>query len=90
MRQGFDSQRMGLAGDAAPITQDVGAVRSLLLAPVSVSDNATLAYHSAGPDRKTADLWIVRRDGRVDRLIPFDGHKSSPVWSLDGSRARHI
>ena len=41
-------------------------------------------------DQQTADLWIVRRDVRVDRLTSGDGHKSAPVWSPDGSRIAYL
>ena len=59
MGQGFNAPRMGLAGEPMTLADDIGAVRSLSLAPISVANNATLVYQSTGkPTRRL--VWFDR------------------------------
>jgi hypothetical protein len=44
--QGLNAPRMGLAGEPMTLAEDIGAVRSLALAPISVANNVTLVYRA--------------------------------------------
>jgi Tol biopolymer transport system component len=85
MAVGFDAGRLKTAGEPIVLREDVGAVESLSLAPVSVSDTATLVYQSVGPASR--QLCWTERSGR--QLAPgSEGGNWGPVRiSPQGTRA---
>jgi Tol biopolymer transport system component len=64
MGQGFNAPRMGLAGEPMTLADDIGGVRSLSLAPISVAGNATLVYQSTGKATRRL-VWFDRSGNEV-------------------------
>jgi Tol biopolymer transport system component len=85
MGQGFNVPRMGLAGEPMPLADEIGAVKSLSLAPISVANNATLVYQSTGkPTRRM--VWFDRAGNEVSE-VPDAGEWGPARISPDGKRA---
>jgi hypothetical protein len=85
MGQGFNAPRMGLAGEPMPLADEIGAVRSLSLAPISVANNATLVYQSTGkPTRRM--VWFDRNGNEISE-VPDAGEWGPARISPDGKRA---
>jgi Tol biopolymer transport system component len=85
MGQGFNAARLGLAGEPMVLADDIGPVRSLSLAPISVADNATLVYQSTG--KPTRQLVWFDRAGNVLAEVGDAGEWGPPRMSHDGKRA---
>jgi Tol biopolymer transport system component len=85
MGVGFDASRLNLTGDPRPVQDDVGAVQSLSLSPVSISANAILVYQSAGP--ATRQLSWVDRAGKPLASVAEGGSWGPPRLAPDGTRA---
>ncbi len=84
MGQGFNAANLALEGDATTLGNDIGSIRTLALAPISVSDNAVLVYQSVGaPVRRL--MWM-ERDGRHASTVGDGGMWGPPRVSPDGNR----
>jgi Tol biopolymer transport system component len=85
MGQGFNAPKMGLSGEPMTLADDIGSVRSLSLAPISVANNATLVYQSTGkPTRQLA--WFDRAGNEITEVRDA-GDWGPPRISPDGKRA---
>src|SRR4051794_29317457 len=85
MGQGFNAPRLGLAGEPMTLADDIGAVRSLSLAPISVANNATLVYQSTGkPTRRL--VWFDRNGNELAEVAEA-GEWGPPRIRADGKRA---
>jgi Tol biopolymer transport system component len=85
MGQGFNAPKMGLAGEPMTLADDIGAVRSLSLAPISVASNATLVYQSTG--KPTRHLVWMDRSGNEVSEVRDAGDWGPARVSPDGKRA---
>ena len=85
MGQGFNAVRLDLQGEPIPLGGDVGEVQSLSLAPISVSENATLVYQCVGP--ATRQLAWLDRSGKTLAPVTGTGEWGPPRISPDGTRA---
>jgi Tol biopolymer transport system component len=77
-----------LAVGAVPFTLvdvDIGAVRSMALAPISVSGNGILVYQSVG--KPTHQMVWLDRSGKQVGQVAEPGDYGPPRMSPDGSRA---
>ncbi len=83
--QPFHASRLSPAGEPVVLADRVGAIRSLSLAPVSVSNNAILAYQSAGTP--THQLVWLDRAGTPIGIASEPGEWGPPRISPDGERA---
>jgi Tol biopolymer transport system component len=86
MGQAFNAPKMGLAGEPITLNDDIGAVRSQALAPISVANNATLVYLqvAAKPTRQLA--WVDRKGNELT-AVRDAGDWGPPRISHDGRRA---
>ena len=84
LAQPFNAARLALDGDAVPLADDIGAVQSLSLAPISVSGNDVLAYQSVG--RPSWQLTWMDRSGNQLATVGEAGAWGTPRISPDGSR----
>src|ERR1022692_2711252 len=83
--QAFNSAKLAVEGEAITLGEDVGAVRSLSLAPISVSNNGILVYQSVGqPSRQL--VWMDRT-GKTVGTASAGGQWGPPRISPDGTRA---
>ena len=80
--QPFDEQRLELAGDAAPLAQQVGTY--LDTAFFSISHNGMLVYRAADPAFPIT--WYDRR-GTAIGVVSDPGQYSSLALAPDGTRA---
>jgi Tol biopolymer transport system component len=85
MAVGFDAGHLKTAGEPIVLQEDVGAVASLSLAPVSVSDTAMLVYQSVGPASR--QLWWTDRTAKPLAPASEGGNWGPPRISPDGTRA---
>ena len=83
--QAFNSSKLAVQGDAITLADDVGAVRSLSLAPISVSNNGILVYQSLGPP--TRQMVWMDRTGRTLFDAGEGGRWGPPRISPNGTRA---
>ncbi|HJT86583.1 MAG TPA: hypothetical protein VJ732_01980 [Bryobacteraceae bacterium] len=84
MAQPFDAAALQLQGDPALVAEDVGIVRSLALAPLSVSRNGILAYERLGaPTRRL--VWFDRSGSQMG-TAGEPGEYGMPRISPDGKR----
>jgi Tol biopolymer transport system component len=83
--QPFDAARLSLEGDAFAVADNIGSVRSLALAPISVSASGILAYQPVG--KPTRQLVWMDRNGLPVGLPSEPGEWGPPRISPDGSRA---
>ncbi len=81
----FNRSRLALEGDAITLAEDVGAVGSLSLAPISVSNNGILVYQSLGPPSRQL-VWMDRQ-GRTLGAASEGAQWGPPRISPDGTRA---
>jgi Tol biopolymer transport system component len=85
MEQSFNLSRLAIEGDPFTLADDIGAVRSMALAPISVSNTAILVYQSVGkPTRQV--VWLDRSGKQVGQAVE-PGDYGPPRISPDGSRA---
>jgi Tol biopolymer transport system component len=81
----FDASRLAMKGDAITLAEDVGAVESLSLTPVSASNNGILVYQSQGQPAWQM-VWMDRQ-GRTLGAPSEAGRWGPPRISPDGTRA---
>jgi Tol biopolymer transport system component len=85
MEQSFKVSDLAMEGDPFTLADDIGAVRSLALAPVSVSGNGILVYQSVGkPTRQM--VWLDRTGKQIGQAAE-SGEYGPPKVSPDGNRA---
>jgi Tol biopolymer transport system component len=84
MEQPFDISNLAMRGDPFTLPDDVGAVRSMALAPISVSGNGILVYQSVG--KPTKQLVWFDRGGKQVGPVAEPGDYGPPRISPDGSR----
>lgn len=85
MARSFNTSRLAVQGDSITLADDIGAVESLALAPISVSANAILIYQSIGPAMRQL-VWMDRT-GKELASIREGGIYGPPKISPDGTRA---
>jgi Tol biopolymer transport system component len=85
MAQAFNAKRLETADDAITIGNDIGAVRSMSLAPISVSATGVLVYQGVG--RPTRQMIWMDRNGRQISPAGEPGIWGAPRISPDGTRA---
>ena len=83
MVQAFDTAALAVRGEPALVAEDVGPLRSLGLAPVSVSGNDVLVYQAAG--KPVRQLVWCDRSGRALGAVPEPGEYGPPRVSPDGA-----
>jgi Tol biopolymer transport system component len=82
---GFNASRLQLVGESIPLQDEVRAVQSLSLAPISISQNAVLVYQTV-PVAKRQLAW-VDRTGKTLATVAEGGGWGPPRISPDGTRA---
>jgi Tol biopolymer transport system component len=85
MEQPFKLSTLAMEGDPFTLADDIGAVRSMALAPISVSNNNILVYQSVGKPTKQM-VWLDRTGKQVGQVAE-PGDYGPPKISPDGSRA---
>jgi Tol biopolymer transport system component len=85
MGQAFNAGSLQLHGEPITLAEDVGAVKSLSLAPISISNNAMLVYQSVG--EATRQFSWMDRGGRALVNVTNTGEWGPPRISPDGTRA---
>jgi Tol biopolymer transport system component len=85
MEQAFNISSRAVSGDPFTLADDIGAVRSMALAPISVSGNGILVYQSVG--KPTNQLVWLDRGGKQVGQVAEPGNYGPPRISPDGSRA---
>ena len=85
MAQAFNASRMAVEGEPIAIGENIGSLRSLFLAPVSVSRNGILAYQTVG--EATRQMVWMSRTGRPLAVVRETGDWGPPRISPDGTRA---
>jgi Tol biopolymer transport system component len=83
--QAFNPSKLAVEGEAVTLADDVGAVRSLSLAPISVSNNGILVYQSLG--QPTRQMVWMDRTGRSLFAASEGARWGPPRISPDGTRA---
>jgi hypothetical protein len=80
----FNTVKLSLVGEPIVLANDIGAVRSLSLAPISVSANGVLVYQGVGrPTRQM--LWLDRAGPQIS-AAGEPGEYGPPRVSPDGNR----
>lgn len=82
--QAFNASRLTLEGAPITLASDIGSIRTLDLAPISVSDNAVLVYQSVGAPLRQL-VWMDR-NGRQIGTLGEGGMWGPPRISPDGVR----
>ena len=85
MGRAFNPGKLELRGEPRPLDDEVGAVESLSLAPVSISDNAVLVYQRVGT--ATRQFAWLDRGGKTIATVNGGGNWGPPRISPDGTRA---
>ncbi len=85
MAQQFNTGRLETTEDPIALANDIGAVRSLALAPISVSTTGVLVYESVG--QSTRQMVWMDRAGRQIATAGEPGAWGPPRISPDGRRA---
>ena len=85
MAQQFNAGRLETRGDPITLANDIGAVRSLALAPISVSTTGVLVYQGVG--QPTRQMVWMDRGGKQIALAGEPGEWGPPRISPDGNRA---
>jgi Tol biopolymer transport system component len=80
----FNSAKFETVGDTIILANDIGAVRSLSLAPISVSNNGVLVYQGVG--QPTRQMVWVDRSGKQLAVAGEPGEYGPPRVSPDGNR----
>jgi eukaryotic-like serine/threonine-protein kinase len=85
MAQAFHASSLALEGEPISIGDNIGSLRSLLLAPISVSNNGILVYQTVGdPTRQM--VWM-NRSGKPAAVVKETGDWGPPRISPRGTRA---
>jgi len=85
MGQQFDASSLELVTSPKALRDDIGALNSLSLAPISVSNNAVLVYQIVG--HATRQMVWLDREGKQIAAVMDPGEWGPPRISPDGSRA---
>jgi Tol biopolymer transport system component len=85
MEQSFKTSNLAMEGDPFALADDIGAVRSMALAPISVSGNGILVYQSVGKPTKQL-VWLDRTGKQIGQGAE-PGDYGPPSISPDGNRA---
>jgi len=85
MGVGFHAGRLQLVGEPIRLAEDVGAIQSLSLAPISISANDILVFQSVAPASR--QLSWMDRGGKTLVTVAEGGSWGPPRISPDGSRA---
>jgi Tol biopolymer transport system component len=85
MEQSFDISSLAMGGAPFTLADDIGDVRSMALAPISVSGNGILVYQSVG--KPTRQMVWLDRGGKQIGQVAEPGDYGPPKISPDGSRA---
>lgn len=85
MGVGFNAGQLQVTGEPITLADNVGAVQSLSLAPISVSGNAILVYQNVA--EATRQLSWMDRSGKQLALVSEGGNWGPPRISPDGTRA---
>jgi Tol biopolymer transport system component len=85
MEQSFNISNLTMEGNPFTLADDIGAIRSMALAPISVSGNGILVYQSVGKPTKQM-VWLDRTGKQVGQAAE-PGNYGPPKISPDGSRA---
>jgi Tol biopolymer transport system component len=85
MAQQFNASRLETGQDPITLANDIGAVRSLSLAPISVSTTGVLVYQGVG--QPTRQMVWMDRSGKQLALAGEPGMWGPPRISPDGNRA---
>jgi Tol biopolymer transport system component len=85
MAQQFNASRLETAQDPITLANEIGAVRSLALAPISVSTTGVLVYQGVGQPMRQM-VWMDR-GGRQFAVAGEPGTWGPPRISPDGNRA---
>ena len=85
MEQSFDISNLAMGGDPFTLADDIDAVRSMALAPISVSGNGILVYQSVG--KPTRQMVWLDRGGKQVGQVAEPGDYGPPRISPDGHRA---
>jgi Tol biopolymer transport system component len=85
MGVGFNAGQLQVTGEPITLADNVGAVQSLSLAPISVSGNAILVYQNVA--EATRQLSWMDRSGKQLALVSDGGNWGPPRISPDGTRA---
>ncbi|MCU1237526.1 MAG: domain protein beta Propeller [Candidatus Solibacter sp.] len=81
----FNTSRLETSGEPRVLANDIGAVRSLALAPISVSATGVLVYQGVG--QPTRELLWMDRGGRQITVAGTPGEWGPVRISPDGHRA---
>ncbi len=97
MGQAFSPPHLALTGEPVTLADDIGAVNSMNLAPITVANNGTLAYQSTGKptrqlqwmDRSGTELAAVHEPGTwgVPRIAPNGRYAAVGRVAEDGKTA---
>ena len=85
MEQSFNLSSLAMSGDPFTLADDIGAVRSMALAPISVSGNGILVYQSVRKPTKQL-VWLDRTGKQIGQGAE-PGDYGPPRISPDGNRA---
>ncbi len=85
MAQPFNASRLDLAGEPLTLGNEIGALRSLALAPISVSTTGVLVYQGVG--EPTRQMVWMDRSGKQIAVAGGPGNWGPPRISPDGNRA---
>ena len=85
MAQQFNASSLETAQEAITLANDIGAVRSLALAPISVSATGVLVYQGVG--QPTRQMVWMDRGGKQLVVAGTPGTWGPPRISPDGNRA---
>jgi Tol biopolymer transport system component len=84
MGQGFNAGSQSIEGDPITLANDIGSIRTLALAPISVSNNAVLVYQTVGTALR--QLAWLDRTGKPAGTLGDGGLFGPPRVSPDGTR----
>ncbi len=97
MGQAFNPAKQSTVGEPTALAEDIGAVSSVSLAPISVSQNGTLVYQGTGKplrqlvwtDRAGTPMAEVREPGEwgPPRISPDDRRAAAAKLGDDGKNA---
>jgi Tol biopolymer transport system component len=85
MGQAFNAAHLSIVGEPVTLADDIGAVSSMNLAPITVANNGTLAYQSTG--KATRQLVWMDRSGTQLVTVKEPGEWGPPRIAPDGRRA---
>jgi Tol biopolymer transport system component len=81
----FNAAHLSIVGEPVTLADDIGAVSSMNLAPITVANNGTLAYQSTG--KATRQLLWMDRSGTQLAAVREPGEWGPPRIAPDGRRA---